>query len=158
LSRKTGLDLPFHFRGEGQSSDRVDVSCVKRSPSSFFDWANKGREIETKRANDEAVIVAEIRAADLWSDGTCGAVKIQDRLDTLGRTVSVRRVAELMRKHRICGVSGRLPTMRTTLHDDYAGLFDDLVERRFQPCRPDVVWYAISPTFGWTAGSGSWQQ
>ena len=109
--------------------------------SSYHDWAKTGRIIENKRAAEEAVIVEEFRAVHVWSNGTYGAVKIQDRLKTTGRTISVRRVAELMSQHGIYGVSGRRPSTRTTLRDSAAGPFPDLVERRFQPCRPDVVWY-----------------
>jgi transposase InsO family protein len=145
--------LIYRFIFAEKANHQIVLMCrvLNVPPSSYFDWANKGRQIETKRAADEAVIMEEIRDVHAWSDGTYGAVKIRDRLHTLGHTVSVRRVAELMRKHHICGVSGRLPTMRTTLRDDHAGLFDDLVERRFQPCRPDVVWYG-DITYLWVGG------
>jgi transposase InsO family protein len=119
--------------------------------SSYYYWAGEGRRVEADRVAAEAVLVDEIRSVHAWSNGTYGAIKIQDRLDTLGRKVSVRRVAELMAKHRIYGVSGRQPGMRTTLRDDKAPLFADLVERRFKPCRPDVVWYG-DITYIWVNG------
>ena len=53
-----------------------------------------------------------------------------------------RRVAELMHEHRIYGVCGREPGIRTTIRDRRPCRIPDLVERRFQPCRPDVVWYS----------------
>jgi transposase InsO family protein len=145
--------LIYRFIFAEKANHQIVLMCrvLNVPPSSYFDWVNNGRQIETKRAADEAIIVEEIRAVHAWSDGTYGAVKIHDRLHTLGRTGSVRRVAELMRKHRICGVSGRLPSMRTTLRNDNDGQFADLVERRFQPCRPDVVWYG-DITYIWVGG------
>ena len=64
-----------------------------------------------------------------------------DRWVKAGRTVSCPRVAETMAKNSVRGVSGRQPGMRTTLRDVNAVPFPDLVERRFQPCRPDIAWY-----------------
>lgn len=119
--------------------------------SSYYDWAQTGRVREAERAAEEAVIVAEIRGVHAWSDSTYGAVKIHDSLTTAGRTISVRRVAELMSEHGIYGVSGRTPSMKTTLRDSKTCPFPDLVERRFQPCRPDVVWYG-DITYIWVNG------
>jgi transposase InsO family protein len=119
--------------------------------SAYYYWASKGRRLEAARAASEAELVAAIRTVHAWSNGTYGAVKIQDHLVKAGRNVSCRRVAELMSEHRIYGVSGRTPGMRTTLRDAKAGLFPDLVERRFKPCRSDVVWYG-DITYIWVNG------
>ena len=143
----------YRFIFVEKANHRIWMLCkVLQVPqSSYYDWVKTGRENEEKRAAEEATIVAEIRAVHEWSNGTYGAVKVHDRLKTLGRHISCRRVAELMSEHRIYGVSGRIPGMRTTLRDDKAGLFPDLVERRFQPCRPDVVWYG-DITYLWVNG------
>ena len=109
--------------------------------SSYYHWSAEGHRIEAERVAAEAELVDAIRAVHAWSNGTYGAVKIHDHLVKAGRTVSCRRVAEVMTKHRVYGVCGRRPGMRTTLCDATAAPFPDLVERRFQPCRPDVVWY-----------------
>jgi putative transposase len=119
--------------------------------SAYYHWASTGRRLEAARVASEAELVAAIRTAHAWSNDTYGAVKIHDHLVKAGRKVSCRRVAELMSKHRIHGVSGRTPGMRTTLRDTKAGLFPDLVERRFKPCRPDVVWYG-DITYIWVNG------
>lgn len=70
---------------------------------------------------------------DMWmltpeKHKTYGAVKIHDRLVDVGRTVSCRRVPEVMAKHRAYGVCGRQPGMRTTLRDVNAASFADLVD------------------------------
>ena len=141
----------FIFSEKANHAIRTLCRVLEVPSSSYFDWVKRGRALEAKRAVEEAVIVEEIRAVHAWSNGTYGAVKVHDRLATLGRRVSCRRVAELMSEHRIYGVSGRLPGMRTTLRDDKAGLFPDLVERRFRPCRPDIVWYS-DITYIWVNG------
>ncbi len=119
--------------------------------SSYYHWSRDGRRIAAERVAGEAELVTAIRAVHDWSDRTYGAIKIQDHLKKNGCRVTVRRVAELMSKHRIYGVSGRVPGMRTTVRDARAARFGDLVERRFQPCRPDVVWYG-DITYIWVNG------
>ena len=119
--------------------------------SSYFDWSRQGRFAAAERAAADVVIVAEIRAVHAASDATCGAVKIHDRLRKQGRTVSCRRVAELMHEHSIYGVSGREPGIKTTVSSGGPCPFPDLVERRFLPCRPDVVWYG-DITYIWVNG------
>jgi putative transposase len=145
--------LKYRFIFAEKANHRIWLMCrVLEVPlSSYHDWAKTGREIEAKRAVEEAVLVEEIRGAHVWSHGTYGAIKIHDHLTKAGRIVSRRRVEELMSEHRIYGVSGRPPGMRTTLRDDKAGLFPDLVERRFQPCRPDIIWYG-DITYLWVNG------
>ena len=119
--------------------------------SSYFDWNRYGRQLAEARVEADAVIVAEIRAVHAWSDGTYGAVKIQDQLCKRGRRIGRRRVAEMMHEHRIHGVCGREPGIRTTIRDRRPHRIPDLVERRFQPCRPDVVWYS-DITYIWVNG------
>ncbi len=119
--------------------------------SSYYHWSKIGRQIEADRVAAEAVLVEQICEVHVWSDRTYGAVKIQDHLVKRGVSVSVRRVAVLMSKHRMQGVSGRQPWVKTTTRPDVAARFPDLVERRFQPCRPDVVWYG-DITYLWVGG------
>ena len=119
--------------------------------SSYFDWNRQGRLVAEERAAADLVVVAEIREVHAESDHTYGAVKIHDQLRKRGRQISCRRVAELMHEHRIYGVSGRDPGIGTTIRDRRPCRFLDLVEPRFQPCRPDVVWYS-DITYIWVGG------
>ena len=130
---------------------RVLCRVLDVPQSSYFDWNRQGRQTAKQRADADMVIVAEIRQVHAESDGTYGAVKIQDQLCKRGRRISCRRVAELMHQHRIYGVCGREPGIRTTIRDRRPCRFPDLVERRFQPCRPDVVWYS-DITYIWVGG------
>jgi putative transposase len=116
--------LKYRFIFSEKANHRIWLMCrvLKIPLSSYHYWVSTGREIEAKRAVEEALIVEEIRAAHAWSRGTYGAIKIHDHLTKAGRIVSRRRVEELMSKHRIYGVSGRPTGMRTTLRDDKARL------------------------------------
>jgi transposase InsO family protein len=145
--------LIYQFIDTEKANYPIYVICrVLNIPaSSYYHWAAEGRRVETERVAVEAELVDAIRVVHDWSNGTYGAVKIHDHLKKRGRKVSCRRVAEVMAKHGVCGVSGRRPGIRTTLRDSDAAPFDDLVERRFQPCRPDVIWYG-DITYLWVNG------
>ena len=130
---------------------RVLCRVLDVPQSSYFDWNRQGRLAAGQRAAADAMIVTEIREVHAWSDGTYGAVKICDRMRKQGRRISCRRVAELMAEHQIYGVCGREPGVKTTVRDRCSWPFPDLVERRFQPCRPDVVWYS-DITYIWVGG------
>jgi transposase InsO family protein len=145
--------LIYQFVDTEKANFPIYLICkVLNTPtSSYYHWVSEGRRIEAERAAAEAELIDAIRVVHEWSNGTYGAVKIHDHLRKAGRKVSCRRVAELMSKYRIYGVSGRQPGMRTTLRDATAAPFEDLVERRFQPCRPDIVWYG-DITYLWVNG------
>jgi putative transposase len=121
------------------------------SPSSYHYWNAHGRKRADEYVNSEAALVEAIREIHAASGHTYGAEKIRKKLCDAGRRISERKVAETMAKHGICGVSGREHTIRTTIKPDTPAAFGDLVQRRFKPCRPDVVWYS-DITYIWIAG------
>jgi transposase InsO family protein len=145
--------LIYRFIDTEKANYPIRILCrvLDVPQSSYFDWHRYGREKAAVRAAAEMVVVDEIRAVHASSDGTYGAVKVHDQLRKRGRRIGCRRVAELMREHRIYGVSGREPGIRTTITDRGLCPFPDLVERRFRPCRPDVVWYG-DITYIWVNG------
>lgn len=109
--------------------------------SSYYDWNSTGRANHAARAAADAAMVGQIRAVHAGSDGTYGAPRIRAELRDGGVVVSKRRVAELMAKNGIQGLSGRDPSTTTTRRDRLAAPFPDLVNRLFNPDRPDEVWY-----------------
>jgi putative transposase len=130
---------------------RVLCRVLSVPESSYFRWDQCGRARADQHTRAEAALLAAIREAHAASGGTYGAAKVRRKLCDAGRRVSERRVAETMAKHGICGVSGRERTVRTTIKADTPAAFPDLVERRFLPCRPDVVWYS-DITYIWIGG------
>jgi putative transposase len=76
------------------------------------------------------------------SDGTYGAPRIRAELaDIDGRVVNLKRVARLMRKAGIAGVSRRKFCV-TTVRDGAALPAADLVERNFAAGAPNQLWVA----------------
>ena len=113
--------------------------CVPES--SYFDWNSTGRDRHRARVDAKAAFVAEIAAVHEESDASYGSVRVWAKLRDLGRTVSLRRVAETMATAGIAGVSGREHSTTTTRRDRLAAPFPDLVGRNFKPLFPNTVWY-----------------
>ncbi len=109
--------------------------------SSYFDWNHHGRRIAAQRAANEALLVARIEEVHVESDATYGSPRVHDELKDRGCVVSLRRVAETMRKAGIRGLSGREHSTCTTRRDRMAAPFPDLVSRDFLPVFPDALWY-----------------
>jgi len=109
--------------------------------SSYFDWNSQGRRITQGRADREAVLVERIRRFHAASDESYGSPRVHADLVEDGERVSPRRVAGLMARHGIVGLSGREHSTVTTRRDRIEAPFPDLVNRAFHPGAPDVVWY-----------------
>jgi putative transposase len=96
----------------------------------------------SKRATADATLTARIRAIHEMSDGTYGAPRIREELaDVDGLGVGTKRVARLMRRIGLEGVSGRA-YVTTTLRDENARKAPDLVDRQFEAGGPDQLWVA----------------
>jgi putative transposase len=119
--------------------------------SSYYDWNLHGRAVVEARAERDAVLVAEIRRVHEASTATYGSPRIVDELNDDGVVVSERKVAELMAANGIAGLSGREHSTTTTRADRMRAPFPDLLQREFQPERPDVAWYG-DITYIWVAG------
>ena len=74
------------------------------SASGYYAWA---RRPECGRAHSDAELLAQIRSIHERSRGTYGAPRIRAELVSSGVPVSRKRVARLMRKAGLQGVSRR---------------------------------------------------
>jgi HTH-like domain len=77
--------------------------------SGFYAWRKRP---PSRRATDDAVLIARIKAIHEMSDGTNGARRLQAELaDVDGRRVNIKRVARLMRRinggHAVLGERAR---------------------------------------------------
>ena len=109
--------------------------------SSYFHWNSHGRCITQARAAREAVLVERIRGFHAASDESYGSPRVHADLVDDGERVSERRVAGLMARHGIVGLSGREHSTVTTRRDRIEAPFPDLVNRAFCPGAPNIVWY-----------------
>jgi len=107
------------------------------SSSGYYAWSKRRR---SRRAESDAVLLAEIWAAHAASGGTYGAPRIHAELAAKGIHVGRKRVARLMRHAGLAGVCRRRFVV-TTLRDG-GRQAPDLVERNFTAAAPDRLWVA----------------
>ena len=88
---------------------------------------------------DNAVLTERIRQIHTESDETYGMPRVRAELRDQGMTVSRKRVARLMRKEGLRGVSRRRAYTVTTRRDERQQPAPDLVQRRFQSDSPDEL-------------------
>ena len=108
------------------------------SPSGYYAWRRRGRSL---RASDDAKLIAEIRAIHTDSRGTYGAPRIRAELAVRGRYVGRTRVARLMRRAGLRGVSRR-KWVTTTVRNRAHRPAPDLVQRAFTATKPNQLWVA----------------
>jgi putative transposase len=124
-----------------QADTPVHTMCrvLQVSASGYYDWRDRP---PSRRAIDDAVLVERIRAIHAESDGTYGRPRVRAELIDQGLRVSGKRVARLMRRHAIRGVSRRRGFVVTTQRDQRQRPSPDLVKREFTADGPNRVWVA----------------
>jgi len=107
------------------------------SPSGYYAWVKRR---PSRRAQTDAALVTQIRAAHEASRGTYGAPRIHADLAAKGIRVGRKRVARLMAQAYLAGVSRRKFVITTVKGDRCQA--PDLVERNFTAERPNLLWVA----------------
>lgn len=109
------------------------------SASGYYDWLDRG---PSQRALANVVLLEQIRAVHTESDETYGMPRV--RAELLDRDVhaSGKRIARLMRRNGIRGVSRRRGFVVTTRRDERERPAPDLVNRRFTADGPNRLWVA----------------
>jgi putative transposase len=108
------------------------------STSGFY--ASVDRPLST-RAKEDLILTAQLEVAHAESRGTYGAPRLHAELAADGVRVGKKRVARLMRKAGLVGISPRKSTFTTVRNPD-ARPSDDLVQRDFTATGPDQLWVA----------------
>jgi putative transposase len=124
---------------ENQAVYPIATMCrlLGLSTSGYYAWAKRS---PSRRAREDAVLLAEIRMAHVASHGTYGAPRIQIDLAEKGFRVGRKRVARLMAAAGIIGVSRR--KFVTTTIKGAGRPAPDLVDRNFTAEKPDQLWVA----------------
>jgi putative transposase len=107
------------------------------SSSGYYAWAKRR---PSRRAETDAALSQEIGAAYVASGGTYGAPRIHAELAAQGIRVGRKRVARLMSRAGLAGVSRRRFVVTTRKGDGRQA--PDLVERNFTAAAPDRLWVA----------------
>lgn len=122
---------------------------VQIAPSTFYEWRDK---LPTARQQRDQVLLVEIERVHAANYRVYGARKVWLQLNREGVSVARCTVERLM---ALAGLSGavRGKVKRTTIADPAAPRPDDLVQRRFAPSAPNMLWVAdityVSTWAGW---------
>ena len=119
----------------------VSVACrlLGVSRSAFYEWE---RGAPSDRALSDAWLLEQIKQIHAENRGVYGWRRVHAELRIAhGVRVSGKRVRRLMRHAGISGLVRR-KRARTTLRVPGVRVADDLVERRFRPEAPNVLWVA----------------
>ena len=103
------------------------------SASGFYAWRCRP---PSARAMNNAVLTERIRQIHAESDETYGMPRVRAELRDQGVSVSRKRVARLMRRVGLQGVSRRRAYIVTTRRDERQRPAPDLVQRRFHRILP----------------------
>jgi putative transposase len=112
---------------------------LKVSASGYYAWCGRA---PSRRRIANAVLTERIRQIHAESDATYGMPRVRAELIEQGLRVSRKRVARLMRRAQLRGVSRRRGFVVTTRRDRDQRAAPDLVNRRFVAERPDQLWVA----------------
>jgi len=119
----------------------VSVACALLgvSRSAYYEWA---RGAPWDRALTDVWLLEQIKAIHAAHRGVYGWRRIHAELRLAhGVRVSGKRVRRLMRQAELSGLVRR-KRGRTTIRVPGVRVADDLVERRFRPEAPNVLWVA----------------
>jgi putative transposase len=114
-------------------------SVLKVSRSGYYAWL---KQPVSDRAREDAALTERIRSIHAASDGNYGSPNIHAELRDQGARVGRKRVARLMRKACIRGVSRRRGFVVTTHQDSRYPPGPDLVQRHFVADAPNRLWVA----------------
>lgn len=117
----------------------VSVSCqlLGVSTSGFYSWVSR---VPSDRALSDAWLIERIKAIHAENREVYGSRRVTAELRLgEGIVVSRKRVRRLMRETGLSGLVAR-KRGRTTIRVPGVRVADDLVERRFRPAAPDVLW------------------
>jgi putative transposase len=131
----------FSFIAAEKANYPVAVMCraLGVNRTSFYDWE---RRPPSDRALGDAWLTEEIKQIHEASRGVYGAPRIHAQL-RMGHGIRVgrKRVERLMQATGISGLAPR-KRARTTIRVAGVRVADDLVERRFRPPAPNLLWLA----------------
>jgi putative transposase len=123
-----------------QAMHATATMCRVLGVSTSGYWAWRNRPLSEREKSDRA-IGAQIEEIHRWSLGTYGVPRMHAELAARGTRVGRKRVARLMRRAGLQGVTRRKGTFTTVRVQD-ARPAPDLVSRNFVATNPDELWVA----------------
>jgi transposase InsO family protein len=121
----------------------ITLMCevLEVSPSGYFSWEAAGRRPAPgpSRSHSNEALLAHIRAIHEQLRGEYGWPRMHKELLVRGLRVGKERVRQLMQRHGI-RAKGRKKFVVTTDSKHHLPVAPDLVQRRFTPAAPNLVW------------------
>lgn len=124
---------------QAQFPVRTLCRVLEVSSSGFYAWRDRA---PSKRSIDDAAMTQRLRHFHAASDATYGMPRLRADLIEDGHRISRKRVARLMRRAGLRGVSRRRRFLVTTQRDGRQPPAPDLVQRTFAAERPNQLWVA----------------
>lgn len=139
--------MRFVFIEEEKAHYPVSVMCrvLDVSRSGFYAWRTRR---PSSRATQDEALACEIAAAHRRSRGTYGSPRVHAELRANGRLVGRKRVARIMRRVGLAGLTRRRYRC-TTDSNHRQPVAKNLVKRQFDVQAPNHVWVA-DITYVWT--------
>jgi putative transposase len=131
----------------------VDRAChlLKVSASGYYAWQKRQRRPD--KPNPDPALVAQITLVFEESRGTYGSPRVTAALRQRGLVCNRKRVARLMRVHRLVARHRRRRRVRTTDSRHGLPIAPNRLNRQFSAQRPDEKWVAdityIDTAEGW---------
>ena len=116
----------------------VSALCqkLKVSESGYYAWLNRK---PSKRAQDNARLAVEIKAAHKRNRGVCGAEKIQRDLSDNGIKVGICRIKRIKREQGLyCKQTKKYKATTDSKHE--LPVADNLLKQQFKANAPNEIW------------------
>jgi transposase InsO family protein len=135
------------FVDEEKAHYPISLLCrvLQVSRSGYYAWRQRGT---SNRAQSDAALSGEIATAHERSRRTYGSPRIHAELRAGGRRVGRKRVARLMRRAGLVGISRRRYRCTTDSRHEH-DVAANVIQRDFDVAEPNRVWVA-DMTYVWT--------
>ena len=118
---------------------RSQCEALQVSTSGYYDWLGRA---PCARDQANVKLLQSIRQAHVASDETYGMPRIRAELADAGIVASRKRIARLMRRNHLRGVSRRRAWCVTTERNKRQRPAPDLVKRQFVASQINQIWVA----------------
>lgn len=142
----------YKFMAEHEHEFRIQRMCrvLGVGRSGYYAWCSRSA---SQRLQEDEVLLAKIQKEHQISRGTYGSPRIHAALQKQGVKCSQKRVARLMRLHKITGRKRQKRRLVTTQRDRGAIPAPNLLNQEFYALAPDQKWVSdityIETAEGW---------
>jgi len=135
--------LPPRSRLIGQLADRFSVAWLCRqlgvARSGFYAWRHRRHSLGP-RAQENAVITAQVQTVFDRHRGFYGAPRVYQELRAAGHKVGRHRIARLMRHSALKAKTRRGFRPCRNLGNQASGVAENLLRKEFSPAAPNRCW------------------